>query len=479
MLIRALLAFVALPGVVAFLAPPLLVWADGGERPFRALALLPLAAGTALLLWCVREFYVSGKGTLAPWHPPRHLVTSGPYRVSRNPMYLAVGLILAGWTAGFRTLALGLYTVAVLAAFHLRVVFGEEPHLARTFRHEWERYASRVPRWLFPRRRAAMAATGAVVIGLLMAGLIYEAYADARDAREFPPSGTLIDIGGRRLHLVCIGEGDPIVLFEASGWENSLSSRAARERIAARTRVCSYDRRGQGWSDPAPGIATAGALASDLGVLQDRAQLNGPLLVVAASIGGLTAEMFARQYPERVAGLVLLDPATSLSVPLIAGRATAATVSACAASLLSRFGVIRLLDPFRLGDASEEARRAAALTYNARAWSQMCALARGIPETERELAQAPPLPADLPLIVLSASSAVDLLSPGLEQVANDVRPHLLEHHEQFAAQSTRGRWAIVPDSTHLIGTSQPDAVADAVFELLEQSVRGPMPTPRG
>jgi pimeloyl-ACP methyl ester carboxylesterase/protein-S-isoprenylcysteine O-methyltransferase Ste14 len=478
MLIRALLAFIALPGVVAFLAPALLVWAQRDERPFRALGLLPLAAGAALLLWCVREFYVSGKGTLAPWHPPRHLVSSGPYRASRNPMYLAVGLILAGWTVGVQTLAIGLYTVTVMVAFHLRVVFGEEPHLARTFRQEWTRYTSRVPRWIFPHRRAAIAATAALVVGLLIAGLAYEAYADARDAREFPPPGMLIDIGGRRLHLLCIGDGDPIVLFEASGWGSSLSAAAARERIGARTRVCSYDRRGRGWSDPAPGITTAGALANDLGVLQDRAQLHRPLIVVAASIGGLTAEMFTRQYPERVAGLVLLDPAISLSVPLITSRAAAATMLACAGGVLSRFGVVRLLDPFHLGEASDEARQGAALTYNARAWSETCALARGMVTTGHELAQAPPLPPDLPLVVLSASSTVDLLPPGLERLADELRPQLLEHHEQFAAQSTRGHWQIVPDSTHLISESQPDAVADAVFDLLEQSVRDRRVAPR-
>ncbi len=56
-----------------------------------------LGLGTVLLLWCVRDFYVAGRGTLAPWDPPRHLVTVGLYRVSRNPMYLAVLLVLTGW----------------------------------------------------------------------------------------------------------------------------------------------------------------------------------------------------------------------------------------------------------------------------------------------------------------------------------------------------------------------------------------------
>jgi protein-S-isoprenylcysteine O-methyltransferase Ste14 len=103
--------------------------------------------GTTLLLWCVREFYVAGKGTLAPWTPPRHLVVSGPYRFSRNPMYVAVALVLSGWAIAFQTRALIIYALAVICAFHLRILLGEEPWLARTHGDAWRRYRSRVPRW--------------------------------------------------------------------------------------------------------------------------------------------------------------------------------------------------------------------------------------------------------------------------------------------------------------------------------------------
>ena len=100
---RALLAFVALPGVVAFAAPLLLAWLDPKARGFEPLALIPLVGGVFLLLWCVRDFYVSGKGTLAPWAPPRNLVVVGLYRWSRNPMYVAVLLVLLGFAIAFRS----------------------------------------------------------------------------------------------------------------------------------------------------------------------------------------------------------------------------------------------------------------------------------------------------------------------------------------------------------------------------------------
>ncbi len=469
MLTRALVAFAALPGLVAFAGPLLLAWLVASERSFRWIALAPLVAGSVLLLWSVRDFSVRGGGTLAPWSPPQRLVSSGPYRVSRNPMYVGVSLVLFGWAIGFQSIALLLYAIAVTVAFHLRILYAEEPWLARTHRDAWKRYAARVPRWVFPNRTALVVSALTLIVAFPVAGLTYEALADAAGAREFPPPGMLVDVGGRRLHLLCIGEGEPIVLFEASGWGSALSSSRARERVASRTTVCSYDRRGKGWSDSAPGVATAAALARDLAVLQDRAGLRPPLVVVTASIGGVTTEMFARQYPERVAGLVFVDAANSLTLPLLASRARAITVAACAAGALSHLGVIRLLDPFDMAEDTDEGRRGAAITYNARSWGHTCAMARGLTASVREFEEAPPLRGDLPLTVLSASSADDLLPAGLERIVNadGITADSQRTHQQLAKSSTRGTWEIVPDSTHLIGNSQPDAVANAVLDMLE------------
>ena len=146
---RALLAFLALPGIVAIAAPTFYaVAARRAGAPFHAIGMLPLLAGFALLLWCVRDFYVAGKGTLAPWAPPTNLVTTGPYHYSRNPMYVAVTTMLCGWAVSFQSGPLALYALIVVLAFHLRVVSGEEPELARKFGAQWEEYRSRVPRWL-------------------------------------------------------------------------------------------------------------------------------------------------------------------------------------------------------------------------------------------------------------------------------------------------------------------------------------------
>jgi protein-S-isoprenylcysteine O-methyltransferase Ste14 len=147
LLARSLVAFIALPGMVAFAAP--LAWvASQGLGPRGWLGTLPLATGAIGLLICVRDFYRAGHGTLAPWAPPERLVIVGLYRWSRNPMYLAVLCMLIGWAWLFASAALAVYAAGVAVAFHLRVVWGEEPVLARRFGDDWDRYRSRVPRWI-------------------------------------------------------------------------------------------------------------------------------------------------------------------------------------------------------------------------------------------------------------------------------------------------------------------------------------------
>ena len=143
---KAVFAFVALPGMVAFVVP-LTVFLPSPPVLLDRSGLVLVLLGVTLLLSTVREFYVAGRGTLAPWSPPDELVTTGLYSFSRNPMYVAVVLVLLGWAALFHSVALLIYAVAIAAAFHLRVVFGEEPWLAQTHRGSWSRYSAQVPRW--------------------------------------------------------------------------------------------------------------------------------------------------------------------------------------------------------------------------------------------------------------------------------------------------------------------------------------------
>lgn len=104
--------------------------------------------GAALALWCVVTFAFVGKGTPAPFDPPRRLVVRGPYRVVRNPMYIGAALALGGAALYFESTALAAFVGLYLVVTHAFVRFYEEPTLRRTFGEDYAAYCRRVRRWL-------------------------------------------------------------------------------------------------------------------------------------------------------------------------------------------------------------------------------------------------------------------------------------------------------------------------------------------
>jgi protein-S-isoprenylcysteine O-methyltransferase Ste14 len=100
----------------------------------------------------VFTFVFIGKGTPAPFDPPRKLVIRGPYRFVRNPMYIGAGMTLAGAALYYESLSVFIYTCLFFLATHLFVVLYEEPTLRRTFGDEYEAYCDRVKRW-WPKKR--------------------------------------------------------------------------------------------------------------------------------------------------------------------------------------------------------------------------------------------------------------------------------------------------------------------------------------
>jgi len=103
--------------------------------------------GAAVALWCIFTFALVGRGTPAPFDPPRRLVVQGPYGIVRNPMYIGAGLALTGAALVYESLALLGYTGLFLLVTHLFVLGYEEPTLRRTFGEEYDAYCRRVARW--------------------------------------------------------------------------------------------------------------------------------------------------------------------------------------------------------------------------------------------------------------------------------------------------------------------------------------------
>ena len=138
--------------VLVYLPARFLSW-SGIVRPAvigapQVAGMIMVTIGTAIALWCLFTFVFIGKGTPAPFDPPRKLVIRGPYRFVRNPMYIGAGMTLAGAALFYESLPIFIYTGVFFLITHLFVVLYEEPTLRRTFGNEYETYFGRVSRWV-------------------------------------------------------------------------------------------------------------------------------------------------------------------------------------------------------------------------------------------------------------------------------------------------------------------------------------------
>jgi len=154
-------------------------------------------------------------------------------------------------------------------------------------------------RWLLYPVIGAMAVTAV--------GGVVESIALKRSEGRYPMPGVSYVVGGHRLHLSCTGTGSPTVVLENGMSETSPLWSGITAQISHTTRVCAYDRAGQGWSDDAEAPQDGLAIAADLHTLLSRAGEAGPYVVAGHSTGGTMAMTYAARYPGEVAGLVLLD----------------------------------------------------------------------------------------------------------------------------------------------------------------------------
>jgi protein-S-isoprenylcysteine O-methyltransferase Ste14 len=149
LLLKNLLFTVVVPGTVAGYLPPWIAGDRATASATSALLAAPLfAAGIAIYAWCVWDFARFGRGTPAPLDAPKRLVVRGLYRWVRNPMYVGVLCVIAGWAIRLRSPVLVVYLLAVAASFHAFVRLYEERHLRAVFGEEYAAYCARVHRWL-------------------------------------------------------------------------------------------------------------------------------------------------------------------------------------------------------------------------------------------------------------------------------------------------------------------------------------------
>lgn len=301
------------------------------------------------------------------------------------------------------------------------------------------------------RPQRTLIGVASLLIVVACAGAMYQWLATRRELAATPMPGRLVDIGGHRLHVWCTGEGAPSVILESGLGGSSVDWGFVQPEIAKFTRVCSYDRAGMGYSQTGPSPRTARQIARELRQLLDSSGIREPAVLVGASLGGFTVRVFASEYGDRVAGLVLVDAShedqqhdTPAIAPIV--------------PFLSSIGALRLVGvSFGLRPASlppsvrefAEATQFRAAGYRAAADEivHVRESAGEVRATRRKL--------NVPVVVVSAGRGADA--------------EWLNLQRDQVSLSERGCQIIAEQSGHVVVIDQPQVVVDAVRSVVEDS----------
>jgi pimeloyl-ACP methyl ester carboxylesterase len=323
------------------------------------------------------------------------------------------------------------------------------------------------------RIRLAAVVFAASVLVIAISGFVYRTVATARERRLFPPLGRLVDAGGYRLHVHCLGTGSPSVIFESGLSMSSNAWALVQPEVARFTQACSYDRPGYGWSDVPPDPRTGARAAEDLHRMLGNAGIPKPYLLVGHSLGGGQVRLFASRYPKEVAGMVIVasDHEDQRTRKPSAGAEDAGVVRFLRAargglarlrSLLFRPTVdkeyaahLRKYLPVR---AAESEIAYLAQSKHAKATSED---RRRIPAIEAQLRAARDF-GDIPLIVLSERRAFSNPGSADEIEAARIADELQAEMSRF---SRNGKHVRV-DSGHMMPLEKPEVIVNAVLEIL-------------
>jgi pimeloyl-ACP methyl ester carboxylesterase len=261
----------------------------------------------------------------------------------------------------------------------------------------------------------------------------YQTVAELLDSRTHQAPGELVDVGGHRLHLLCVGSGTPTVILESGLGEAAAYWGWISTAVARDTKVCAYDRAGRGWSDPAGTAQDGIAVATDLHMLLGRARVRGPFVLVGHSSGAQYVRIFAGRYPEQVAGMVLLDgqpPEVFESLPIFPVFYTVFRRVSALLPSVARLGVGRLLYHRSFDGLPAEARDMERFTYSSARAAR--SLRDEFAELPTSLAQARSFQnlGDRPLVVVTA--------------AQDAEAGWLPLQDTLATLSTNSSHRVVP-----------------------------------
>lgn len=305
-----------------------------------------------------------------------------------------------------------------------------------------------------------------LLVGLPIMGMIYESVMAAGDAERYPAPGQIVSVGDHKLHINCTGQGNPTVVLESGANGFSLDWYLAQPGIAEYTRVCSYDRAGYAWSESGPELHSPQQIALELHTLLANAGIEGPYVLVGQSNGGKYVRMFAIEFPQNVAGMVLVDGRHESLEPVRTPEQNEQDREAVKASFglhrtLRRLGVARVF-----GAALVSSLNPVYAVYPADVRQMLAVI--GVRENTLEVMDleghwanaddsvlsANSLPDGTPLLVLTASTSIDR------------DPRWLDAQKKLAALSDNSHMMIVDGADHMIQIDQSQVVVDGIREVV-------------
>lgn len=293
-----------------------------------------------------------------------------------------------------------------------------------------------------------------------------------------------VDLGGRKLHLYCSGEGATTVVFDAPSGDGGWSWYKVQPEVAKHTRACVYDRAGLGFSDPAPRPNTSANAVDDLHGALAAAGIKPPYLLVGNSLGGGNAQVYAYRYPDQIKGLVLVEPQTE--------NETARLDKVTAGKIKQVYAMVKQQDAYCLAAAKKgfkpgsEAlnncvgdtmafygpvlgKAVQTITMKPSYWRARVDEYNAIDASDDQLRALRKPFGDLPLLVLTRGVS-PYATPGqpqspMNKATEDENEKI---HREIASLSSRGKQRVIPGASHVIQADQPDAVVQAVLDVLAQ-----------
>ena len=275
--------------------------------------------------------------------------------------------------------------------------------------------------------------------------------------RNNPPPGSLVELNGRKVHVLCAGEGSPTVILEAGLPASSLTWMSVFPEIAELTQVCAYDRPGYGWSQPTTSPRTAETIVQELRVLLQSTDTQPPYILVGHSFGGLLMQLYATRFPNEFTGMVLVDSSHPDQAHRTLDLQEIDTIS-FAMKTLGPIGIVRLLFPVPAGNPEsrdvsvrEQERE---LLMTSRTLRTATREMSGLRESLRQVTESTVDLGSKPLVVLSEGRRRAESWQALQ--------------EDLSRMSTNSEWQVVDGAGHFVQHDQPDVVVDAVRRVIEK-----------